>query len=189
MPATPARLLPAVVLVAGAVLALPAPASARPCVTDDWRLTRYRMAAVGPNVEISAKGGEGARLSITKKSLSYDFTRAKKIVTEGADNGDDYVMTSVYKKKLSFASTLKGAKKGTLSIRRKTGSGDATVKTVFNKTPLPAVKLARYYRNGNTDPFIPVRPAFACAGKTLKVTATLPDPVAPATVTATYRRL
>ena len=189
MPAIRVRPLTAAALAAGAVLALPAPASAKACVTDDWKLTRYRMTATGQDVVISARGGEGARLSITKKALSYDFTRAKKVVTEGADNGDEYTMTSTYRKKLHFASTLKGAKKGSFSLKRKSATGDATVKSLFNKTPLPAVKLARYYRNGNTDPFIPVRPAFACAGKTLKVTATLPDPVAPATVTATYRRL
>ncbi|WP_157963650.1 hypothetical protein [Actinocorallia populi] len=189
MPATPARLLPAAALAAGAVLALSAPASAKACVTDDWKLTRYRMAAAGQDVRISAKGGEGTRLSITKKTLSYDFTKAREVVAEGNDNGDEYTLTSVYKKKLHFKSSLKGGRKGTLSIKRGSATGDATVKSLFNTISLRTVKLARHYRNGNVDPLVPARPAFACSGRTLKLTAVLSDPAAPATVTATYRRI
>lgn len=189
LPVIPARLPAAAVLLAGAVLVPPAPASAGSCVTDDWKLTRYRMKAVGQDVEIKAEGAEGTRLRIARKSLSYDFARAGKVRTSGDDNGDRYTMTSVYKKKIAFDSTLKGARKGTLEIKRRTGEGDATVKSVFNTISLRTVRLARYYRDGNVDPLIPVRQTFTCSGGTLKITATLPDPAAPAAVTATYRRL
>jgi len=190
LPANPVRLSQAVALAAGAVLVLPASVSAaEACVLGDWRLTEYRSAAKGRNVEINAEGGEGARLSLTGKTASYGFDKAKKVVTKGNDNGDRYVLKSVYKKRILFKSTLKGSKKGTLVLKRKTATGDATVKHTFNTVPMSRRKLAKHYRDGDVDPFIPVRHTFTCSGRTLKLAATLSDPVAPAAVTAVYRRL
>lgn len=190
MPATQVRLSQAVALAVGAVFTLLAPASAaKACVVGDWRLTEYRSAATGRGVEISAEGGEGARLSLTRKTASYGFDKAKKVVTKGNDHGDRYVLKSVYKKRILFKGTLKGSEKGTLVLKRKTATGDATVKPTFNTVPMSRRKLAKHYRDGNVDPFIPVRHAFTCSGRTLRLTATLSDPVAPAAVTAVYRRL
>ena len=172
MSTAPLRLLSAAVLTAGLAFAVPAPASAAaaPCAVGTWKLTKYTLKSHIEEVTAKAKGGEGTRLTITKKSASYDFSRAKKVVTKGVVEGDPYTVTDVFKKKLTFKSSLIGKKKmGSLNLKPKTATGGATISSFLGNQSTGTAKLVRNYKAGLYDPFIPTFGQYTCTSKTLKL--------------------
>ncbi|MCD0453016.1 hypothetical protein LO762_28105 [Actinocorallia sp. API 0066] len=176
MSITPLRLVtaavPAAALTVGLVLAVGAPASAapKPCAVGTWQLTKYTLKSHINEVTANAKGGTGTRLTITKKSATYDFSKAAKVVTKGVAEGDPYKVTDVFKKKVTFKSTLIGKKKtGSLTLRPKTGTGNATISSFLGKQPTGTAKLAKIYRTGIEDPFLPTFGQYTCTSKTLRL--------------------
>lgn len=172
MSTTSLRLLSAAALTAGLAFTVPAPASAapKPCAAGTWKLTKYTLKSHIEEVTAKAKGGEGTRLTITKKSAAYDFSRSKKIVTKGVVEGDPYTVTDVFKKKLTFKSTLTGKKKtGSLTLKPKTATGGATISSFLDNQSTGTAKLARNYKAGLYDPFIPTFGQYTCTSKTLKL--------------------
>ncbi|MEO3787375.1 hypothetical protein ABGB12_28955 [Actinocorallia sp. B10E7] len=166
----PARLMLAAALATGGALSLPASASAAPksCLVGKWKLTKYKMNGnIGGEI-INSQGGGGTRLTIKKKSVVYDFARSERVVTKGKTaDGKAYRMVDVYKKKVTFNSTLTGAKKGSLSLKPKSATGNATFTTTLNGVPAGTTKIAKYYRKGEIDPFIPVYAQFSCSAKAM----------------------
>lgn len=190
---TPLRLLSATVLTAGLAFAVPAPASAAatPCAVGTWKLTKYTLKSHIEEVTANAKGGEGTRLTITRKSASYDFSRAKKVITKGVAEGDPYTVTDVFKKKLTFKSslsTIAGTKTGGLTLKPKTATGNATITSFLGAQPTGTAKLAKNYRAGLEDPFIPVYGQYTCTSKTLKLVLEADGPRTTITSVHYYRR-
>lgn len=190
--ATSLRLLSAAALTAGMVFAVSAPASAAPapCVVGTWKLTKYTMKSRIDGVTANAKGGAGTRLTITKKSTAYDFSKAKKVVTKGVSMGDPYTVTDTFKKKLRFKSSILGKKKiGGLSIKAKSATGGATISSFLNGQSTGTAKLARNYRAGLTDPFIPTSAQYTCTARKLKLVMEADGPGTTITSVHHYRRV
>ncbi|MEO3788010.1 hypothetical protein ABGB12_32185 [Actinocorallia sp. B10E7] len=191
MSTTPLRLLSAAALTAGLAFTVPAPASAAAgsCAVGTWKLTKYRFKSHIEEVTANAKGGEGTRLTITRKSAAYDFSRAKKVVTKGVAEGDPYTVTDVFKKKLTFKSALMGKKTGNLTLKPKTATGNATISSVLGDQPTGTAKLARNYRAGLEDPFIPTFGQYTCTSKTLKLVLEADGPNTTIASVHHYRRV
>lgn len=190
--AAPLRLLSAAVLTAGLALAAPAPASAaaNACAVGTWKLTKYSLKSHINEVTANAKGGEGTRLTITKKSATYDFSRAKKVVTKGVAEGDAYAVTDVFKKKLTFKSSLIGKKKtGSLTLKPKSATGAATISSSIGGQSTGTAKLAKNYRAGMVDPFIPTFGQYTCTSKTLKLVLEADGPQTALASVHHYRRV
>ncbi|ROO86166.1 hypothetical protein EDD29_3729 [Actinocorallia herbida] len=191
MSAVSVRLVSAAVLAAGLAFAVPAPASAAagPCAVGTWKLTKYKYKSHIDEVTANAKGGEGARLTITKKSAAYDFSRAKKVVTKGVVEGDAYTVTDVFKKKLTFKSGLTGKKTGSLTLKPKSATGGATISSWLGGQPTGTAKLAKNYKGGLEDPFIPTFGQFTCTSKTLKLVLEADGPGTTIASVHEYRRV
>ncbi len=192
MSTAPLRLFSAAVLTAGLALAVSAPASAapNPCAVGTWKLTKYTLKSHINEVTANAKGGEGTRLTITKKKAAYDFTRAKKIVTKGVVEGDRYTVTDVFKKKLAFKSSLTGKKRtGSLTLKPKSATGGATISSFLGGKSTGTAKLAKNYRAGLEDPFIPTFGQYTCTSKTLKLVLEADGPQTTITSVHHYRRI
>ncbi|GAA0936898.1 hypothetical protein [Actinocorallia libanotica] len=191
MSTTPLRLLSAVALTAGLALTVPAAASAAPgsCAVGTWQLTKYRLKSHIDEATANAKGGEGTRLTITRKSASYDFSRAKKVFTKGVVEGDSYTETDTFRKKLAFKSSLTGKKMGSLTLKRKSATGNATISSIVGGQPTGSAKLAKNYRAGLEDPFIPVFVQYTCTSKTLKLVLEADGPMTTITSVHQYRRV
>ncbi|WP_106400134.1 hypothetical protein [Actinocorallia populi] len=161
----PARLMLAAAVAAGGILAVPASAAPKSCLVGKWRLTKYETNSnVGGEV-FNAQGGGGTRLTITKKSVKFDFSGSERVVTKGKmPGGKAYRMVNVYKKSVKFKSALRGSKKGALMLKPKSATGTATFTTVLNGAPMGTTKIAKYHRSGETDPFIPASALFTCKG-------------------------
>ena len=190
-PISSVRVLSAVALTAGLALALPAPASAAPksCAVGKWQLTKYKLKSHIEEVTANAKGGEGTRLTIAKKSVAYDFSRAKKVTTKGVAEGDPYTVVDVFKKKLTFKSSLTGSKTGSLTLKPKSATGNATITSALGGVPTGTATLAKNYRAGLDDPFIPVFGQFTCTSKTLKLVLEADGPKTTITSEHYYRRV
>ncbi|GAA2735127.1 hypothetical protein GCM10010439_59140 [Actinocorallia aurantiaca] len=190
MSASPVRLILAAALAAGAAFALPAPASAAPkqCAIGKWRLVKYSLIAKGETTS-TVKGGAGTKLTVTPKKFAYDFTGSKKVVLKTAIEGTPITVNRTYRKRLAFKSTLKGAKKGKFSLRAKSASGNAVVRSTFNGTPTDPEYLVKIYRKGDFDPFIVPYGNYACTAKVLKFQSKHADETGTSVVSATYRRI
>lgn len=172
MLAVPARLVLAAALATGSALALPASATAaaRPsCLIGKWKLTKYKMDSTVQGAKATAQGGAGARLTVTKKTVSYTFTGSKKVITTGINGEQPYTKVDVYKKRLTFKSTLNGVKKGDLTLKVASAAGDATLSTKWNGVSLGTSKLAKTYRKGQMEPFVPPYARYTCTSKALKL--------------------
>ncbi|MEO3783041.1 hypothetical protein ABGB12_06920 [Actinocorallia sp. B10E7] len=170
--AVPTRVALAAALAAGAALALPTAAAAapkQPCAVGKWKLTQYKLDSRSEGYTAKAKGGEGTRLTITKKTVTYDFNRSKKVVTKGVLEGEAYSVTSVFRKTLKMKSTLRGNKKGGILLNVQSASGNAKVAETANGKYLGSHSIVKTYRKGETDPFIPPAAFFTCGAKTLKL--------------------
>ncbi|WP_106400768.1 hypothetical protein [Actinocorallia populi] len=192
MSTAPLRLLTAAALTAGLAVTVASPASAAPgpCAVGTWKLTKYTLKSHIEEVTANAKGGEGTRLTITRKSASYDFSRAKKVVTRGVAEGDPYTVTDVFKKKLAFKSTLVGKKKtGSLTLKPKTATGAATISSFLGDQSTGTAELAKNYRAGLKDPFIPDFGQYTCTSKTLKLVLEADGPRTTITSVHHYRRV
>ncbi len=167
-----ARLMLAAVVAAGGALAVPASASAAPksCLVGNWKLTKYKMNSNIDGEVINSQGGGGTRLTVTKKSVKFDFAGSEKVVTKGKKpGGKAYRMAEAYKKSLTFKSSFKGAKKGSLLLKVKSATGKATVTTLIGGKPVGTVKLANYHRKGEVTPFIPIFAKFSCTSKMMSL--------------------
>jgi len=162
----------AAAVAAGGVLAVPASASAAPksCLVGKWKLTKYKMNSnVGGEV-ITSQGGGGTKLTVTKKSVKFDFAGSEKVVIKGKKpGGKAYRMAESYKKGLTFKSSFKGAKKGSLLLKAKSATGKATVTTLIGGKPISTIKVANYHRSGEVNPFIPVFAQFSCTSKMMSL--------------------
>ncbi|GAA0937141.1 hypothetical protein [Actinocorallia libanotica] len=167
---TPARLMLAAAVAAGGALAVPAAVSAapKPCLVGKWKLAKYKMDSNVKGEVMAAQGGGGTKLTITKKTVKFDFTDSERVVTKGKfAGGKAYRMVDVYKKSVTFKSALSGKKKGSLTLKPKSATGGATFTTVLNGAPMGTTKIAKYHRSGETDPFIPLFAQFTCTSKTM----------------------
>ena len=177
---------------AAAVLTLPAPtsAAAKPCLLGQWRLTGYTLDAKGPGSFTTARGAQGIRLTVTRKSVAYDFDGARKLVVKGRSDGEKYELRTTYRKRLTLKSTLKGTKKGTLALKAKSAKGGATAAVVRNGAPVITYNLAQsVYRQGEWEPVAPLRSSYTCTGKTARLRMTHTDESGTGTIVMTYRRL
>ncbi|WP_106398124.1 hypothetical protein [Actinocorallia populi] len=181
----------AAALAAGAALALPAAASAapaKPCAVGKWKLAQYKMGQRDEGYTASAKGGEGIRLTVAKKSVRYDFNGSKRVVTKGSVAGDAYDLVSVYRGTLKAKSVLTGGRKGSLSLKARSATGDAKVSDTNMGVPLGSYSLVKNYRKAETDPLVPVYADFTCTAKTLKLTMEA-DGAGTIDVALVYRRV
>ena len=162
------RLALSPVLAAAACLAVAAPAqaAARPCVVGEWKLTGFTSKTIG-HVEFQSqsKGLKGTRLTVTKSSLSYDFTRSKKLLTTGVDSGKPIKEWSKYAGRLKVKATFKGRAKGRLSLKTKTASGKATL--TRSKAPKSHDGLAKLIRKKTWDPVVLKQASYTCTARTL----------------------
>ncbi|MEO3785394.1 hypothetical protein ABGB12_18850 [Actinocorallia sp. B10E7] len=198
MLANTTRLVLATALAAGGTLAMQAPASAaKSCLLGKWKLTQFTMTAKGENIDVTGQGAEGMRLTVGKNSVTYNFTKAKKLVTTGTEAGKPLTVETQYKKSLTMKSSFKGTKTGTLTLKPKTASGSATGTVSFGGKKTPAYKLAKKYRGGEYEPIAVPVSAFDCSGKTkktkkatatLKITYTISDPNGTAVGTLSFKR-
>lgn len=167
------RLALAAALTAGAVLALPAAASAapkkQPCAVGKWKLTQYKLNSKGKNYTVQASGGQGAKLTIAKKTVKFNFDGSKKVVAKGEFEGEAIEVVSVFRKTLTVKSTLKGNKKGSLVLKQKSASGNAKVTESSKGQSLGSYNIAQAYRKGEADPFVPSAAHYTCTAKTLKL--------------------
>lgn len=165
--------IPRLVLVAVlAACALPAAspagaAAAGPCAVGKWRLTNFSAENIG-YVEYTdvSKGLKGVRLTVTKSALSYDFTRSKKAVITGTDSGKPINEWMKYDKKLKVGVKLRGRAKGTVALKAKTASGDAT----FTRSQAPGRhrSLAAVIRDKRLwDMVVLKRASYTCTARTL----------------------
>jgi len=172
-------------------LALPASASAaaKPCLLGKWKLTKYSMNAKGPGSKATSWGGQGVRLTVAEKSVTYDFGGSKPIIIKGFSDGEKYDMKTTYRKRLTLKSTLKGAKKGTLALKPKSAKGDARAALVMNGAPFITYSVAKVYREGSWEPVAPTRARYTCTAKTARFKMTETDESGTGTVVLDYRRL
>ncbi|GAA0955676.1 hypothetical protein [Actinocorallia libanotica] len=177
---------------AAAVLTLPAPASAaaRSCLLGKWKLTGYTLDAKGPGSYATGRGGQGTVLTVTGKSVTYDFDGARKLVVKGRSDGEKYELRTTYRKRLTLKSTLKGAKKGTLALKAKSAKGSAGATVVRNGAPVISYNLAQsVYRQGEWEPVAPLRSSYTCTARTARLRMTHTDESGTGTIVVTYRRL
>jgi hypothetical protein len=188
--ASPARSVLAAALAAGAVLALPASASAAPkqCAVGKWKLTSYSLVVKGEE-PASVKGGAGTKLTITPKKFTYDFNGSKKVVMKASIDGTPITINRTYRKQLSFKAVLKGTKKGKYTLKEKSASGNAVVHSTFGGITGDPEYLVKAYRKGEGDPFVLPFGNYTCTAKALKVTLKHTDESGTGTVTAAYRRI
>ncbi|GAA2722903.1 hypothetical protein [Actinocorallia aurantiaca] len=162
------RLALSTVLAASACLsvAAPAQAAARPCVVGEWKLAGLASKTIGyVEFQSQSKGLKGTRLTVTKSSLSYDFTRSKKLVTTGVDSGKPIEEWSKYDKRLKVKAAFKGGGKGRLSLKTKTASGKATL--TRSNAPGRRVGLAGLIRKKTWDPIVLKQASYTCTAETL----------------------
>ncbi|WP_106399497.1 hypothetical protein [Actinocorallia populi] len=154
-----ASVLPAVASPAGA-------AAARPCVVGKWKLTGFTARNLG-YVEYTAvsKGMKGVRLTVAKSSLSYDFTRSKKAVTTGTDSGKPIDEWTKYDRRLKVGATFRGGAKGTLALKARTASGDATF--THSQAPSRHRSLPARIRKKQWDMVVLKRASYTCTAETL----------------------
>ncbi len=177
---------------AATVLALPAPASAaaKPCLLGKWKLTRYTLDAKGPGSYATGRGGQGIRLTVAKKSVTYDFNGSKKLVVTGRSDGEKYSLKTAYRKRLTLKSTLKGAAKGTLALKAKSAKGNATATVTRNGAPVITYNVAEsVYRESGWEPVAPLRTTYTCNARTARFQMKNTDESGTGTIVLVYRRL
>ncbi|WP_106403283.1 hypothetical protein [Actinocorallia populi] len=156
---------------ASVVAASPAEA-AKSCVLGKWKSTSYTMLIQGAGAETHGSGLKGVRLTVSRTSLAYDFNKSTKEELIGYNLGDPSFRSQVkYAKKLSVKATVRGAKKGSVVLKPRTATGDATganTRTWPEHENLSKWKLAKSLRTGTPESFVPVKSSFSCSGKTLK---------------------
>ncbi|GAB2828387.1 hypothetical protein GCM10022221_28500 [Actinocorallia aurea] len=191
MSATSVRLFSAAVLAAGlaSVVSAPASAAANPCAVGTWKLTKYSLKSHINEVTANAKGGVGTRLTIAKKSVTFDFAKSKKVVTKGVAEGDAYAVTDIFKKKLTFKSSLIGKKTGSLTLKPKSATGGATISSSIDGQSTGTANLAKNYKGGMEDPFVPTFGQFTCTSTTLKLVLEADGPQTTIKSVHTYRRI
>ena len=159
-------------VVAGSV-AVAAPAeAAKACVLGKWRGTSYRMIIQGPAGETFAEGAKGVRLTISRTSLVYDFSKSTRETLAGSSLGSPTFRSwAKYTKKLHVKATVKGSKKGSVVLKAKTATGDATgtgAQTWPEYKNNGKWNMAKNLRTGTAESVVPVKSSFSCSGKTLK---------------------
>ena len=155
-------------LAASALLAAasPAEAAARPCAVGKWTLTDFSSKTIGyTEYQSASKGMKGVRLTVAKSSLSYDFTGSKRATTTGVDSGEPIKEWTKYNKKLKVRAALKGGAKGTLALKTKTASGDATL--THSRAPQRRHGLAALIRKKKWDMVVLKRASYTCTAETL----------------------
>lgn len=160
-----------VVVAASVSVAAPAQA-AKACVLGKWRGTSYSIIIQGPAGETYGEGLKGVRLTITRTSLAYDFNKSTRETNTGYSLGSPtFISWSKYTKKLRVKATVKGSKKGTIVLKHKTATGDATgtdTQTWPEHKYNGTWSMAKNVRTGIAESFVPVKSSFSCSGKTLK---------------------
>jgi hypothetical protein len=160
-----------VVMAASISVAVPAQA-AKACVLGAWKGTSYSMIIQGPAGETYAEGAKGVRLTIARTSLAYDFDKSTRETLTGYSLGSPTFRSwSKYTKKLRVKATVKGSKKGSVVLKRKTATGDATSTTTQTwpeHKVLGTWNMAKDLRKGSAQYVVPVKSSFTCSGKTLK---------------------
>lgn len=160
------------VVAASMSVAVPAQA-AKACVLGKWRGTSYLISIKGPAGETYGKGAKGVRLTITRTSAVYNFDKSTKETLAGYGFGE-LTFTSWYKytKTLRVKATVKGSKKGTIVLKAKTATGNASstgAQTWPEHLTYPKASMAKSLRKGTAESVVPVKSSFACSGKTLKL--------------------
>jgi hypothetical protein len=186
------RLVSVAALAAGAVAVVPGGASAAPapCAVGKWRLTKYTLKSSIEGVTAKGSGGQGTLLTVGKKSVTYDFSRAKKVTTKGVVEGYRYTLVETFRKKVTFKADLVGKKKtGSISLKTRSGKGGATISGVYGGDPVATVKIAKSYKAGKSNPFVPTFGAYTCTGKTLKLVLEADGPNSTITSVHHYRRV
>jgi hypothetical protein len=164
-------LVGAVVAASVSVVATPAEA-AKACVLGKWRSTSYSLIIQGPAGETYGEGAKGVRLTITRTSVAYDFNKSTKEMLTGYSLGSPTFRSSwKYAKKLRVKATVKGSKKGSIVLKHKTASGDATgtgTRLWPEHKNTGTSNMAKNLRKGTAESQVPVKSSFTCSGKTLK---------------------
>lgn len=156
-----------------ASLTVAAPAgAAKACVLGKWRGTSYTSIIAGSGAETHGSGAKGVRLKITRTSLAYDFDRSTREKLVGSSFGSPlFESWTTYRKKLGVKAKVKGSKKGTIVLKHKTATGNATgtgVTTWPEQGKPKKWKIAENLRAGVPETLVPVKSSFSCSGKTLK---------------------
>jgi len=163
----------AAALTAGAVLALPAVASAapkkRPCAVGKWKLTQYKLSSKSKDYTVQSSGGQGTKLTITEKTVKFGFDGSKKVVDKAEFGAEAFEIVSVFRKTLTVKSTLKGNKKGSLVLKAKSASGNAKVTESTEGKVLNSYNVAQAYRKNEANPFVFSSSPYTCTAKTLKL--------------------
>jgi len=166
------------IVAASMSVVVPAQAAAKACVLGKWRSTSYHMTIENGVGQTYAKGAKGVRLTITRTSLAYDFNKSTKETLTGFSSGSLIFRSSYqYAKKLRVKATVKGAKKGSIVIKSKTATGNATGtgrRTWPERKNLGTYNMAKSLRSGSVQSLVPVKSDFSCSGKTLKFFSSVP---------------
>ncbi|MDX6738336.1 hypothetical protein [Actinocorallia sp. A-T 12471] len=162
----------AALVVAGGVLVAPATASAAPkaCALGTWKVSKHTFTLTGDGLKMTGSGGKGTKLTISAKSLKYDFSKSTKVVGKGTGpGGEDLGSWGKYTKTMTVGGAFKGKKSGTFALRPKTAKGSAVVRggDAGSSTPTETYNLAKSLRAGNLEPIIPFSGKFTCGKKSL----------------------
>ncbi|MDX6738335.1 hypothetical protein [Actinocorallia sp. A-T 12471] len=156
---------------AGAVAGAPgaASAAAKACAVGKWTMVKHSFSAKGEGYDFTGTGGKGVRLTVGKKSLSWDFRGSKRLVSQGTRSGEKVAMWSRYDGRLRVPASFKGNKKGLLTADVRKAKGDATARTgkVGAKRPDATYPLAPNYRKGKPETIALGSGSFTCTGRSL----------------------
>ncbi|GAB2849437.1 hypothetical protein GCM10022221_56100 [Actinocorallia aurea] len=146
------------------------PGARKACVLGTWKQTGENGTAVSDDALSEVHGGAGVKLTITRKTVDYDFTRSAKETASGHVEGIHWSAWTKYDKKLSFEATVTGSSSGTVKVKPKSAEGGATGRykaTVPNIGAERTWKLRTTYRGSGQESIAPVKSSFTCAGKSL----------------------
>ncbi|GAB3657559.1 hypothetical protein GCM10027589_17730 [Actinocorallia lasiicapitis] len=164
-----------VLVIGGAVVAgAPAQAAAK-CTTGKWVLKTSSTSVAGTDSETGkftskSTGGAGTKLTIKSGKATVDFSKSKKAVTKTTITGGNSTLESTYRKTLKVTVKISGDKKGSFSLKPKTATGNATVRTVMTapvKQDLGTTSAVKSLRSGEPNFLLPDGSPFTCSKSTL----------------------